>query len=671
MESHGDLVLRLMGEARGRSAEYWGDAVDPLIGVSASDSDRFLRTMGVPARGAEWFEAESPEMQANIRAFVDGLNDYAETHPDRLSDEVEVVLPVTPQDVMAHGHRLMHFVFVTTPRVVSLAQQAVGGRTAALSTDGAGREGSGEFGSGQVAVPGSNGWAVAPARSASGNAMLVANPHLPWSHLFTWHEQHVVGPDFDVSGTTLVGLPGIAIGFNDRLGWTHTVNTYDGFDLFMLDLEEDGYRFDGEVRPLESRPDTIRIRQDDGSLQEEVFTVRSSVHGPLVAAEGNRAAALRVAGVERGGAVGQWWDMARSQTLEEFEAALEQQQIPMFNVIYADADGRIFYLFNALVPDAEAGLPASAMVPADGSDPGALWTGYLSYDELPRVVDPASGWIQNANDPPWTATIPKPLDPRDFAPNLAPVRMNPRPQRSVSILLSDESVTFEELVAYKHDTQVEMAGRVMDELVALAEGAEDPDVQEAGRVLSGWDRTVEADSRGAVLFERWIREWSQDPSNWATPWSFESPVTTPSGVGNPEAATAILGRAAAAVQAEFGALDLAWGDVHRARVNGRDLPVSGAPGYPLGVFRVADFAPAGDGIRQVLGGDSYYAVLEFTPEGVRGRTLLSYGNASQPGSPHFGDQLELFTRQEMRPVWRTRAEVEANLARVTELDPDG
>jgi acyl-homoserine-lactone acylase len=501
--------------------------------------------------------------------------------------------------------------------------------------------------------------------------MLVANPHLPWSHLFTWYEQHLVGPDVDVSGVTLVGLPGIAIGFNERLGWTHTVNTYDGFDLFVLDLEGEGYRFDGEVRPFETRPDTVRIREDDGSIRGEVFTVRSSVHGPLVAGEGDRAVVLRVAGVERGGSVGQWWDMARSRTLEEFEAALRQQQIPMFNVVYADADGRIFYLFNGLVPDPAAGLPASVMAPADGSDPSALWTGYLPYEGLPRLVDPGPGWIQNANDPPWTATLPTLLDPGDFAPNLAPVSMGARPQRSANILRSDESVTFEELVAYKHDTRAEMADRVLDELVPLAEGAEDPAVREAGRVLAEWDRTVDADSRGAVLFERWLREWSRDPARWATPWSFETPASTPAGIGDAEAALAILARAAAEVQGEFGALDVAWGEVHRARRNGRDVPVSGGPGAPMGIFRVAEFVPGGEGVRQVVAGDSWYAVLEFTPEGVRGRTLLAYGNATQPGSPHFGDQLDLFARQEMRPVWRTRAEVEANLDRVTELPPGG
>lgn len=660
MESHGDLILRLVGEARGRAAEYWGDSVIDPSGVSTSDMDRFFRTVGVPARGAEWFASESPEMQANIRAFVDGLNAYAEANPQALAEDMEVVLPVTPQDIMAHAHRLMHFVFVTNPSVAFMARRSVGQRTVALSED---PEAS------AVAVPGSNAWAIGPSRSASGNAMLVANPHLPWSHLFTWYEQHLVGPDFDLYGATLVGLPGIAIGFNDRLGWSHTVNTYDGFDLFVLELEGDGYRFGDDVLTFEDRPDTVRVREDDGSVREEVFTVRASVHGPVLAAEGDRAVALRVAGVDRGGAVSQWWSMARAGSLEEFEAALRRLQIPMFNVVYADADGQIFYLFNGLVPNPESPLPASPMQPVDGSDPATLWTEYLPYEGLPRLVDPESGWIQNANDPPWTATIPTVLDPADFAPNLAPVMMGFRPQRSANILRSDESVTFEELVAYKHDTRVEMAGRVLDELVPLAGASEDPDVQEAGRVLGDWDRTVDAGSRGGVLFERWLAYWTRDPSNWAVPWSFEAPISTPSGIGNDQEAIASLARAAVEVRSEFGAMDVAWGDIHRARRNGRDVPVSGGPGWQ-GIFRVAQFGPGANGTREVVAGDSYYAVMEFGPDGVRARALLAYGNSTQPGSPHVGDQLELFARQEMRPVWRSRAEVEANLAAMTVMKPD-
>jgi acyl-homoserine-lactone acylase len=110
-----------------------------------------------------------------------------------------------------------------------------------------------------------------------------------------------------------------------------------------------------------------------------------------------------------------------------------------------------------------------------------------------------------------------------------------------------------------------------------------------------------------------------------------------------------------------GALDVPWGDVYRLRVGGRDLPANGGPGE-LGIFRVVNFTEDQDGRMRAASGDSYVATIEFGPT-VRARSLVSYGNASQPGSPHVGDQLDLFAKKALKPVWLTRQEIEQNLER--------
>ena len=104
-----------------------------------------------------------------------------------------------------------------------------------------------------------------------------------------------------------------------------------------------------------------------------------------------------------------------------------------------------------------------------------------------------------------------------------------------------------------------------------------------------------------------------------------------------------------------------WGQVYRLRVGGRDLPANGGPG-DLGIFRVVNFTEDKDGKMRATSGDSYVATIEFGPT-VRARSLVSYGNASQPGSPHMGDQLDLFVNKQLKPVWLTREEVEKNLER--------
>ncbi|MGK7888042.1 MAG: acylase [Leptolyngbyaceae cyanobacterium] len=665
MESHGDLILRLYGEARGRAAEYWGEAY--------LDSDRFMRTMGVPGRGMEWLAQETPQMQANLAAFAEGINRYAAQHPERLNDEVEVVLPVTASDVLAHVNRTLHFTFVTNPGVIQQANQVLAKATVTdVPLDSFVDESlhpriQAEMRQQTVSL-GSNAWAIAPSRSTSGNALLLANPHLPWDGLFLFYEQHLVGPEVNVYGATLVGIPGIAIGFNDRLGWTLTVNPYDGADLFTLDLSRNEYPFGEAMEPLERRTEILRVREPDGTLDSEILTIQSSVHGPIIAANADQAVALRVAGLDQAGAISQWWDMAQADSLPAFEAALARLQIPLFNVVYADADGHILYVFNGAVPQRPFGTVDNWAGAVDGSDPATLWQDYHAYEDLPRLLNPETGWLQNANDPPWTATLPSLLSPQEFPAYFAPLGMRPRPQRSITLLQADESITFDELIAYKHDTHVELSDRVLDDLLQVAEASPSPRVQAAATILANWDRTVDADSRGALLFETWLTRWLQRDSNWLVPWSARAPLTTPSGITDELGAIATLATAANEVEAQFGSLDIPWGEVHRARLNGYDVPVSGGPGFPHGVFRVAQFFDHDDGTRTQYQGDTYYAVMEFTPQGVRAKVLTAYGNASQPHSPHFGDQLDLYSRQEMRPVWKTRFEVEANTAWQVVLD---
>ncbi len=633
-QAHGDLLLELYGRARARGAEYWGERWLP--------ADRWLATNGVPERAASWYAAQAPDERALLDAFVHGVNDFARAHPEAIADQVEPVLPVSGADVLAHVQQAIHFTFVVD-------RESVEGTAERLSA-------------------GSNAWAVGPSRSASGKAMLVANPHLPWTDLFTWFESHLVSPSVNAYGVSLVGTPFLGIAFNDHLAWTHTVNTQDGADLYQLTLEGDGYRFDGEVRPFERQTRTLKVRQPDGSSKEEALEIRRSVHGPVVAAQGDQALALRVVGLEDAHLTGQYWKMATARDLAGFEGALDDLQMPMFTVMYADDAGHVLHLFGGRTPVRPAGdWDWSGVVPGDTSK--ALWTATHPYGELPRVLDPPSGWLQNANDPPWTTTFPAALDPGAFPRYMAPRFMHFRAQRSARMLQQDESITFDELVAYKHSTRMELAERILDDLGRAVEAHGDETAKRALAVLAAWDRSADAGSRGAVLFERFWRGLAHGGKRpFSTPWNEGEPLTTPDGLADPAAAAAALSAAAAGVEADHGALDVAWGEVYRLRQGSHDLPANGGPGG-LGIFRVTDFEEADDHRQVAGGGDSYIAVVELA-QPVRARVLLSYGNWSQPGSRHRGDQLELYSKKELRPAWLTRTEIEAHLER-REVVSDG
>jgi len=631
MRNHGDLLLRLFAQARGRGAE--------LLGETYIEDDRWTWTMGIPGRSTEWLNVQSPEMRAHLSAFVDGINAFARENPAMVGDSVRAVLPVTELDVLSHLQRNLLAAFITSRQKAQEDTRAWKER-------------------------GSNAWAIAPSRSASGKALLLANPHLPWADMFTWLEAQQAMPGLDVYGAALIGSPVLNIAFNDFLGWTHTVNTQDGEDLYELTLEGGGYRWDGGVRQFETERRLIQVRGAEGAVpRTDTLVIRRSVHGPVVADKPGKAIALRVVGLDAAFSLEQWWNMGQARNLAAFQAAIRPNQISGQNITYADRDGHIMYFYGGNTPVRTAGGRAhwEGIVPGDG--PVNLWTRVHGFDEMPKVIDPPSGYVQNANDPPWWSTFPVALDPARYPAYLATRSMSLRAQRSVAMLESDSSITFEELISYKHSTRMLLADRILDDLLPLAAASRSSVVRDAGDVLSRWDRSADNASRGAVLFVEWWRVAGQTTrpgtSVWARPWSIDAPRSTPDGLSNPEAAIAALETAATNVVRRFGAIDVNWGDVYRLRRDNVDLPANGAQ-ERHGVFRPIGYEADGPNRYRAVGGDSYVAAVEFTNP-VRARSIVGVGNASRAGSPHRTDQLELLSRKELKPVWRTRAEITANL----------
>lgn len=647
--NHADLILQLYGEARGRAAKYWG--------TEYLENDLRMHLLRIPEQGEAAFAALSAELQTYVEAFAGGINDYASTYPERIDDRVEIVLPVTAADILMHSVRVLRYEFV-----------ARGGLGAADCCS-------------LAQMGGSNAWAIAPARSANGHAMLVTNPHQPWYGFGMWVEAHLVSPLGSRYGAALVGQPVLGVAFNDQIGWTMTVNAQEGWDLYRLELSDDdeGYVFDGTVRLFETRTMTLLALEEDGSLSEHEVVLRESVHGPIVSYQPaiGRALALRVVGEDIAGAVIQWWEMSLARDLESFEAALRPLRIPMFTVTYADRAGNILQLFNAQVPVRNGGdwdfwsgqtrLGGSpSFIPGD--DPTLIWDSYHSYDELPRVLNPESGWLQNANEPPWTTTYPLELDPANYPTYMTPPSyVWPRPRQSIRLMMEmPERITFEELVELKQTTYAEYAIMVLDDLIAVTEAEGSPLGKRAADVLAEWDRDTLPDSVGAVLFTLWaVTYFEQNGADiFAVEWDINDPLNTPRGLKDPSGALAVLEQVA--VQLELlrlqgGGIDVPYGDVFRLRYleSGIDLPANGGNDI-IGSFRTLTAIPDDDMRFVPVAGDSYQAIIEFS-DPVRAHVLLSHGNATQPGSPHVGDQLVLFAEKQMREALLTREAIEANL----------
>ena len=633
MEAHGELLARLYAQGRGRAAE--------LYGAAWLEDDRWVRTTGIPRRAARWAGQQSAEFLPLLRAFAAGLNASAAAQGDHLSAAARRVLPFSVVDVLAHTMRVIHFDWLAS-------RQRVAPRLWGLS----------------AAPSESNGWAIGPSKSASGHAMLLSNSHLQWGDRHTYFEVQLTAPGVTSYGAVWVGFPVLRQCFTEYLGWTQTTNGPNLATGYRLSLKDGGYELDGTTQPFAEERQVIRVLQEDGTLRVEPLTIRRSAHGPVVAEEEGAAVALRVVGTARPRMLEQFWRMGLARDLDQFHAAMRMQQLPLFNTMYADRDGHIMYLYNAALPQREPRDPRFWSGLVAGNDSALIWSAdVVPYAELPKVNDPPGGWVQNCNDSPWTCTHPMVLDPADWTPHIDPEpRHTPRAQRSIRLLSQPGRISLADLKAMKLSTRVELADHFVDELVAAVQRCGGERAGRAAGVLRGWGRATENGSDGALLFYRFLRAAGEDFTaigGYGVPPDPREPLTTPRGFAAPERAVAALEAAAAGLEQDYGTLQVRWGDVVRLRRGALDLPGNGAPNE-LGAIRTSGLGPFAGGSAEIVSGDTFYAVVEFS-DPVRGEALIGYGNWSRAGSKHVTDQLELASQKRMRPILRQRREIEAAL----------
>lgn len=620
MRNHGNLILKLYGEARGKSSEYWG--ADP-------SQDILLNKIGL-LEGAEntWQNMSQTDKEV-INSFVDGINAYCEKYPGQIEAKYKEVLPVKAVDVMYHTARVMYMEFLIARSLPTAYRWK----------------------------PGSNAWAVNGSKTATGNAMLLANPHLPWNEFWLFFEAHLIKGNNSLYGTTLVGLPTIGIGFNENLGWTHTVNTLDNVDFFEITIKDNQYLIDGEYRDFEVDSVIVKIKSDNAE-DEKLIVKKKSAFGMVFKEYEGKALTITWPNMDgKLSPVSQWKAMGEAENLDEFKIALNQNALPLFNVIYSDKKDNILYHFGGNVPKKNGDWEKwQRILPTSSSE--ELWDGYYSSSELPGYTNPESGWIQNANDPPFTSTFPPALKPSDYASHISPNNMIFRPQRSAKLIMNASDLTLDNFIKLKHDTKSELALRLQDDFEALKGLTKDSLTTASLNVLTEWDASFEASSKGAILFMNVIQQMGT-AGIFETEWSFENPVTSPDGLKNPEQVLGIIKMVAQSQTDQLGNLDPEYGDLFRLKVGAHEFPGNGGPGN-IGIFRTLYYVPGGDGKYYPYHGDSFVCAIEFG-EKVQAKALLSYGNATQPGNPHVGDQLQLFAKKELRPVWYTRAEHEANL----------
>ena len=616
--------------AAGRSAEFEGPG--------ALKQDHLIRALGVPQRAEEQYQRLSDELRTQLDAYAAGLNAYLKAHRAQLPEWIE---PARPQDVLAfYNYVEVQFCISDCQRDLSKA----GVKVAALS----------DWPDRQELAYGSNQFAVSPRRSATGTAQLSMDPHLPLSSFYRWYEMHLVSPSVNVMGCCFFGSPYISMGRTATTAWCMTVNAPDLADVFAFNIQADDptkYQDVDGWKKFDDAQETFKVLRGD-KLEEVRLPVRQTVLGPVMAEADGRAYVYAFPWHDNANRATQIMSMARATNVDEFRKSLEPLGLVMFNVVYADAAGDIFYISNGRIPRRDQRIDSHAIRP--GHEAWARWQGFHPLAELPQVLNPPCGFLMNTNSGPQNVCPDVAPQPSSFAPYIFGQEANSRSIRLRSLLSADEEISWDEMRTYATDTHSEMLDAWVPKLVERIEQQAEKSPQQAVRlreiagVLKAWDRRTELDSRGGVLFMYIF-------ANGAFPAALDK-----DDFGD---ATQIILKAADAVASKFGQLDAPWNEYSRIRRGDRELPIAGNgwrdPRLGMLTTLRPTYGVVDDGRRFATGGTSYAMVVDFSCGG-RSMSCLPFGVSDQESSQHFADQLPLYVKKQYKPAWFTPDEIKAN-----------
>jgi acyl-homoserine-lactone acylase len=636
MEDYGRLVVERLTMARGELALF--------NGPDLVESDFWWR------RRHQLAEQAYPTLDEETRGIYEGyaaaVNRYVALHPERVQEWASDRF--TGVDVAAHwvDERLEG----ATRRF--LASQAV--RRAA-------RDSAADSGDG------SNAWALGPSRTASGNAILVRNPHLSWGagRYSVYYEAHITVPGvIDFYGDFRVGYPMYFNGgFNSNLGWSTTNNSPDVEEFYALTVDPenpDAYLLDGESVPLQSTELEVKVSGPSGSESVTRAFLDTDI-GPVVDRTADTIYVVRSADWGEYRRTEQFLHMMQASTLEEWKDAMRLQAMKESSFTYADAAGNIFYVWNAAMPvlPHASGRDTVAIPISSRSD---VWQDLVPFDSLPQLLNPGSGYLHNENDSFHYSNLEQRIDAPAIPAAWPEPSLRLRSQLALELLRSAEGVTLEQVIELKHSPRMLMADRVKDDLVrAVRTSGAAGEVADAIDLIEAWDNTSRADSRGGALFELWVGEYERLGGDYARTWDPLEPTTTPRGLDNPQLAAQAFAAAVDEATERYGSWDVAWGDVHRVRWGEVDAPVSGCPSF-LGCFRHLAFEPDEDGLLRAYSGDAWILAVEFDSI-PRGYSILVFGQTGDSSAEHFDDQTEMFSRGELKPISFTEDQIEADLVR--------
>ena len=616
--------------ARGNLAKYYGRS------VAANDyMVKLLKIWDTVEKNYE--NGLSDDVIKISEAYADGINHYVSLYPDKA---FKGVFPVKGKDIVAGFIHRMPLMFGLDGTLAKLATNKYPIKNEDPSTS--------ESDILNQRMLGSNVIAVSPSRSDDKFTRILINSHQPWSGPVAWYEAHLNSNEgWNMVGGLFPGSPVVLVGHNENIGWSHTVNKPDLIDVYELTLNpknSNQYYFDGRYENFEISESSIKVKiwgPIKWTFKRKVFR---SKHGPVIKNE-HGSFAIRYSGHDEFRYLEQWFRMNKSQNFDDFENALKLMAIPMFNTIYADKEGNIFYIYNALFPKRSDGYIWEGD-PLKGDTSENLWKDYLPYKDLPKILNPKSGFLQNCNSSPFLATTGNDNpDQSLYNNNLGIERFQTnRALRAHEVYGEDLSIDRSEFYNYKYDTKYSEKSVLVTNLKRfLAEAkTKDKNANQAINILSKWNYETDSLAVGVHYALDAIKP-VYNPDDYYYDYEL------------------IMQRLMTSVNKtkdHFGKLDIKWGDIQRLKRGNKNLALSGGPDILRAIYTKGD-----KGQRKAVAGDCYFQIVEWSPKGeVSSQSIHQYGSATlDSNSPYYNDQSQLFSTNKMKPVWMSLKDIKLNL----------